>query len=143
MVSRVARLIANIAKSHNCVSLIEQDGSLIQSLVHQGRPNQNVKTQQACLRALRNLCSTKPSAKLAAECDTFPDLLLNLKSPELDIVFACTTLVCELLKTQCIEVGFRLVEDGVLKTLMELGKYSTAFCSPFTIFVTLLDHYMR
>ncbi|XP_066932673.1 armadillo repeat-containing protein 5-like [Clytia hemisphaerica] len=125
VVSRVARLIANIAKSHNCVSLIEQDASLIQSLVNQGRPNQTLKTQQACLRALRNLCFTKPSAKLAAECDSFPDLLSNLKSSELDIVFACTTLICELLKTQCIEVGFRLVEDDVLKALMELGKHSS------------------
>ena len=90
------------------------------------------------MRALRNICCSKQSAQMAVENDRFPDLLACLTNTSLpqearentilledtDLLISCLKLMCELLKTQAIEVGFRLVEDSVLKSLFQLGDHS-------------------
>ena len=135
IISRVARLLANLAKSPECISAMENDRPLIQSLVFYSSPPQNSKCRQACIRALRNICCSKQSAQMAVEDDKFPDLLSCLSVPQesqqtfpedTDLVLSCGKLMCELLKTQAIEVGFRLVEESVLKSLFHLGDHPTS-----------------
>ena len=131
VISRVARLFANLAKSPECISVMEHDRALIQTLVLHSSPPQNSKCRQACIRALRNICCSKQSAQMAVEDDKFPDLLSCLSEqqnpPEdTDLVLSCAKLMCELLKTQAIEVGFRLVEESVLKSLFDLGDHQTS-----------------
>ena len=65
---------------------------------------------------------------MAVEDDKFPNLLSCLNSSsslpeETDLILSCAKLVCELLKTQAIEVGFRMVEESVLKSLFNLGDH--------------------
>jgi len=85
----------------------------------------NNKCQLACLRALRIICTSTQSAQWAAESEHFPALLSTLHSSDTDIMLLCVRLVCELLKTHVIEIGFRVVEESVLKRLLELGRHAS------------------
>lgn len=62
---------------------------------------------------------------MAADCDKFPDLLLLMNSTDPDIMLLCLRLICELLKAQTVEIGYRLVEESTLKKLLELSTHSS------------------
>lgn len=125
IISRCARLIANISKNSVCLSLVQQDQSLLSLLVKLGSTIENEKCQSSCLRALRIICVTKETAKIVAEDERFPQLLTRLNSDDPDLLLLCVRFICELLKTQAIEVGFRIIEESVLHRLIDLGRHSS------------------
>lgn len=120
-ISRTIRLLANLSKDSTCLNRIRHDRFIIYSIIKHGSSD-SVKCQHASLRALRIICTNKKSSKMAADNDFFPKLLLLLNSSNQDIASLCLRMICEMLKTQAIEVCYRVMHGEVLSKLMETAR---------------------
>lgn len=118
VLSRAARLMANLAKDDIFLSSFQTKQTLDALMKY--ACSDNIKCQKSFLRALRIIGSNSKSAKILAENNLFPKLLKLLESADNEVFMLCLRMICELLKTQAVEMCYRLIESNTLNKILQL-----------------------